>query len=63
MGGVTDSGTAYQGSERIGIDTFPGPDILATWEKTARNVGVVPFRQGTAWAVYKATDQTSKRCD
>jgi hypothetical protein len=31
--------------------------------KTARNVGVVPFRQGTAWAVYKATDQTSKRCD
>ncbi len=25
LGGLTDSGVAYRGRERIGIDTFPGP--------------------------------------
>src|SRR5215469_12975659 len=45
LGGVTDSGTAYLGGHRIGINTFPGPDIRDQW-KTARGFGVVPFEEG-----------------
>jgi hypothetical protein len=61
-GGVTDSGTAYLDGKRIGIDTFPGADVRDRWEKTARNFGVVPFRQDSQWVAYVAVDQNAKGC-
>lgn len=61
-GGVTDSGTAYLGRERIGIDTFPGSSQRDSWKKTAAGFGVAPFEQGPDWVAYKATDQTAKGC-
>ena len=61
-GGVTDSGVAYRGSERIGIDTFPGPAQRDAWKKLSANFGVAPFAQGRDWVAYKATDQSAKGC-
>ncbi len=61
--GVTDSGFAYLGSERIGINTFPGPDIRDRWVTAVRNFGVMPFAQGSTWVAYKAVDQTAKTCN
>lgn len=61
-GGVTDSGTAYKGSERVGIDTFPSQDIRDGWIKTAAKVGVVPAWEGTTWVAYRATKQSAKGC-
>jgi len=62
LGGVTDSGTAYEGSERIGIDTFPGPQQRDAWKRTSADFGVVPFAQGPDWVAYKAADQQAKGC-
>jgi len=33
LGGVVGSGTAYLGSERIGIDVFAGPSAGVAWER------------------------------
>ena len=62
-GGVTDHGTAYLRSERIGIDTFPGPGIRDSWKKVAAGFGIAPFAQGTTWVAYKATAQHAKGCN
>ncbi len=62
-GGVTDSGTAYLGSERIGIDTFPSPDIRDGWKKVSAGFGIAPFAQGNTWVAYKAVAQHAKGCN
>jgi hypothetical protein len=63
LGGVTDSGTAYLGGHRIGINTFPGPDIRDQWKKTARGFGVVPFEEGPTLVAYRSLDQQAKGCN
>jgi hypothetical protein len=63
MGGVADSGTAYQGSERIGIDTFATTTVRDDWIHTSASFGVVPLVEGGTWVAYKATDQSAKGCD
>jgi hypothetical protein len=63
MGGVTDSGTAYQGHERVGINTFPTTTQLTSWIAQAADFGVVPLQKGKSWVIYKATDQTAKGCN
>jgi hypothetical protein len=57
LGGVTDAGTAYKGSVRYGIDTFPAADIRDGWKKTAAKLGIAPLWQGTTWVAYKALKQ------
>ena len=60
LGGVVDSGTAYLGSERIGIDTFAGSPARNAWLKVAASAGVVPLAQRTDWVSYKALSQWGK---
>jgi hypothetical protein len=62
MGGATDTGTAYLGGKRVGIDTFPSSRQRDTWLQTAENFGIVPSQKGATWVLYIATDQTAKGC-
>jgi hypothetical protein len=61
-GGVTDSGIAHLGSERIGIDLFPSPDIRDGWKKLAAGFGIVVIAQGPTWAAYNASIQVGPAC-
>lgn len=61
-GGVYDSGTAYQGTVRVGINTFPTPAVRDNWETAAAYMGVIPFAAGPQWVVYKAVSQHATGC-
>jgi hypothetical protein len=61
-GGVSDSGTAYRGATRVGIDTFPAQAVRDKWIKTAQGFGVVVLQEGSTWVLYRATDQHAKGC-
>lgn len=62
--GVTDSGTAHLGGERIGINIFPTDTLRDSWEKgIAANVGVIVVAQGQDWVAYKALNQTGTGCN
>lgn len=62
-GGVTDSGVAYRGATRLGIDTFPGLKVRDRWIKTAQGFGVVVLQEGDTWVVYRAVDQHAEGCN
>lgn len=61
-GGVMVSGTAYLGSERIGIDIFANSSARNAWKTMAASAGVVPVEQGTDWVSYKALSQSGEAC-
>lgn len=61
LGGVTDSGVAYSGSVKYGIDTFPAVTERNTWVQTAAQFGVVVDTETATWVLYSATDQ-AKGC-
>jgi hypothetical protein len=61
-GGVTDSGVAYRGATRLGIDTFPTPEVRDRWIKTAQGFGVAVLQEGDTWVVYRALDQHTRGC-
>jgi hypothetical protein len=61
-GGVVDSGTAYLGRERIGIDIFADLSARNSWKVVAASAGVVPAEQGTDWVAYRALSQSGKAC-
>jgi len=63
LSGVTDSGTAYRGAKRIGLDTFPGQDERDNWEDTALQLGIVPLYQDSTWVAYVAVYQSGEGCD
>jgi hypothetical protein len=61
--GVIDSGSAYLGKERIGINVFASDTVRNTWETgIAANVGAVIVAQGQNWVAYKALNQTGTGC-
>ncbi len=61
-GGVYDSGTAYQGSMRVGINTYSSPSVRDDWELAAGYMGVIPFAYGPQWVAYKAVNQHVTGC-
>ena len=61
-GGVSDSGVAYRGATRVGIDTFPTQAVKDKWIKTAQGFGVVVLQEGSTWVLYRAVDQRAKGC-
>jgi hypothetical protein len=61
-GGVTGSGTAMLGAERITIDIFPGPGARDSWKKIGAQLGIAPFAQGPDWVAYKSVSQTGRGC-
>lgn len=62
LGGVSDSGTAYKGSERIDIDTFPGPVQRDSWKKAAAPLGIAVAWQGASWVAYRTPLQSGHGC-
>ena len=62
LGGVSDYGTAYKGSERIAIDTFPGPAQRDSWKKAAAPFGIAVAWQGATWVAYRAPHQAAHGC-
>jgi hypothetical protein len=62
VAGVSDSGTARDGSVMIGIDTFAGLMARNTWEQQAGAFGMTPWQQGATWVAYRAQDQSGKAC-
>jgi hypothetical protein len=61
--GAVDTGTAYLGKTRIGIDVFPTAALRDSWETESACLGVTLIAQGKWWAAYKALSQTGTGCD
>jgi hypothetical protein len=62
--GVTDSGYAYRGTERIEINVFSSDALRDRWETTiAADTGVVIVAQGANWVAFKALNQSGTGCN
>ncbi len=62
--GAVDTGAAYLGKERIGINIFPSNTLRDTWEKgVAASFGITIIAQGADWVAYKALSQTGTGCN
>jgi hypothetical protein len=61
-GGVTDAGSAYIGTEKIGINVFPDTSGRDIWVKLAADFGVVVTWQGPDWVAYRALNQSATPC-
>jgi hypothetical protein len=62
--GITDSGYAHLGKERVAINIFPSNTLRNSWETgIAANAGAVIVAQGTDWVAYKALNQAGTGCN
>lgn len=61
--GVTDSGTASLGKERIGINVFATAALRDSWRTTTASMGVIIVAQGRWWVAYKDLSQTGTGCN
>jgi hypothetical protein len=55
----TDSGTAYIGREKIGINTFGNQKARDAWLNDAEPLGVTAFRESSTWVAYVALSQSA----
>jgi hypothetical protein len=62
LGGVSDSGTAYKGGERIAVDTFPGTAQRDSWKKAVAPLGIAVAWQGADWVAYRVPRQAGRGC-
>jgi hypothetical protein len=60
--GIVNSGVAWVGHEKIGIDVFQNSTVRNSWKTMSADYGVSPFAQGPQWVAYKALSQTGGLC-
>jgi len=60
--GVADAGTAYLGSERIGINVFRTAAARDAWRQMAASF-VTVIAVGGTWAAYRSLNQAGTGCD
>jgi hypothetical protein len=62
--GAADTGTAYLGKKRLGINVFPTDALRNSWETgVAASAGVTVVAQGQDWVAYKALNQAGTGCN
>lgn len=61
--GAVDTGTAYLGKERIGINIFPNDTLRDSWKTVSAGLGVTVIAEGNDWVAYKSLSQTGTGCN